>query len=174
MSESQVSLFSGNWWLTVFFVGLGIHLIAAYVKPRLDRLGGWTSRSWANRNERRTHERQVRIDRLRRDETARWAAGHHELRLRIRSVGFLVEMGLLFLLGSYYPLRQDSTPIPHLYGVAKIAVLLIAIIAAFAAADDWFDAMRVEAELDAALKARDEAKAPDARGADSDDSTPEI
>jgi hypothetical protein len=113
MSAQTSALLSRDWWLSVFVVGLGINLIASYLRPQLDRMGGWVSGSWAGRNQRRARERSARgltcTDATRRP---RWAAGQHELRCRIRSLEFLVQGALFFSAMVVLYVARDHIPKP--------------------------------------------------------------
>jgi hypothetical protein len=93
--EGHATIFSREWWITVFLVGLGIHLLASYLKPRLDQIGGWFSRSWANRNEVRAKARQKRIETFKRSRMAQANATTEEFRAHLAG---LERMGLALLL----------------------------------------------------------------------------
>jgi hypothetical protein len=99
--ESSAPILSREWWLTVVVVGLGIHLLASYLKPRLDQAGGWFSRSWALRNEKRKRERQARIEVLKSNEDARRKAQMDEFRHRLdvlRHSSYWIIAGLTMIL----------------------------------------------------------------------------
>jgi hypothetical protein len=179
MTEGHATLFTREWWITVFLVGLGIHLCAQYLKPRLDQIGGWFSRSWATRNKRRAHERQVRIDQLRRDETARWLVVQKEFRRRLQGLFFL---GLsLFFCVLYVGLEvgsirrhviEPSLPMARFGKIPEVICLLAALLAIFPVLDTHFDASRISAELREALDKRDETKTPSAGNDDPEDILP--
>ena len=59
---SGPSVFSLEWWLTVVVLSVALNLVAAYLKPHLDRLGGHVSTRWAQRNARESAERERRIE----------------------------------------------------------------------------------------------------------------
>ena len=59
---SGPSLFTLEWWFTVVFLSVALNLVAAYLKPSLDRFGGRISTRWAERNSRRVEEREARIE----------------------------------------------------------------------------------------------------------------
>jgi|ERR1700730_448218 len=98
MAEAHATIFSREWWITVFLVGLAIHLLASYLKPRLDQIGGWFSRSWANRNEARAKARQKRIDALKRSPRAKANATTEEFRARLAGIERIAVALMCFML----------------------------------------------------------------------------
>jgi hypothetical protein len=100
MPEGHAMMLTCEWWLSAFLMGLGIHLIALHLKPRLDQLGGWLSRSWATRNQGCARARQKRIDALKRSRDAKIEATIEEFRLRLSSLQwiFVACLSLLILI----------------------------------------------------------------------------
>jgi hypothetical protein len=147
----QTQLLSREWWVSVFVVGLVIHLLASYLKPQLDRMGGWVSKSWATRNKRLSDDRRVRIAVYLHNETERSAAAFRELRLRILSLWLLAQVIVLALglLGIYFSLIHGGKPITHprIWKSGAQVVLLGMIWLIFKAADTNSDAMRMADEL---------------------------
>ncbi len=173
MAEGHATLFTREWWITVFLVGLGIHLCASYLKPHLDQIGGWFSRSWATRNKTRAHERRVRIDRLRCDETARWVAAQVEIRQRLQALTaltFVIVLGL-FLAGLEY-LRHIQAPIPIRAEVLETVLLLFILVTTLAGMTLQGRATNIENELREALDKRDETKTPGAANDDPENILP--
>src|SRR5450759_5203132 len=97
MGEGHVSMFSREWWIAVALVGVVIHLTASYLKPRLDQIGGWLSRSWANRNALRAKERQERIEQLKEDTEARREATEEEFRELLHGIAMLLAGCVCFI-----------------------------------------------------------------------------
>lgn len=124
MAEAHATIFSREWWITVFLVGLGIHLLASYLKPRLDQIGGWFSRSWASRNEARAKERQIKIDALKRSRTAKANATTEEFRARLLSlqwIAFSIVGFLVIIVDALFPYRPKWDAAVFLI----IAILLV-------------------------------------------------
>ncbi|MHB8218179.1 MAG: hypothetical protein ACYDDS_19060 [Candidatus Sulfotelmatobacter sp.] len=167
MAEGHTTLFTREWWITVFLVGLVIHLLASYLKPRLDQAGGWFSRSWATRNKRHAHERQLRIDRLRSDETARWVARQEEIRYHLRALKALAFTILMVVFLFYFEyLRHISTPFPVHAKILYVLMVFIAFITPFESINYTARAANLEAELREALEKGDETKNPNAENDD--------
>jgi hypothetical protein len=160
--------FTGEWWITVVVAGVVINILAAYLKPRLDQIGGWFSRSWTSRTKRRAHERQVRIDRLARDETARWAAAQEEIRSRFQELSALGLMILLCMfLGFVLEYVHTDSPsqlvkLPSWVAIAIAGLAFLALLAEFAAMSAHTSATNLKAELREALDKRDETRTPSA------------
>lgn len=145
-------MWSVEWWTGVVVVGVGVHLLAAYLKPRLDRVGGWLSRSWAARNEKRTRARLARIDLLKRDDGARLAASFGEIRYRVRSVQFLLLSVLFIGIGTL--VGQGSMVVVGGWvfrgcGIGALLTMLLAL-------DDHSEAMQISRELSMALSEKEE------------------
>lgn len=150
MNEGSAPLFSGTWWLTVFTVGLGIHLVASYLKPLLDQVGGWVSRSWAARSEKRSRERADRIAKLRCDEKARQQAILREFRYRLRSLIILGEAIFCFVVA--FGFRQIAPQIANVghrlaYLRMSVASELLGIIVLFGMIDHLAEIIKISSEL---------------------------
>lgn len=61
MSEGSGKLWSREWWFSVVLIGVAIHLLASYLKPRVDQVARRVSLWWATRNQARSVERAKRI-----------------------------------------------------------------------------------------------------------------
>lgn len=97
MAETQATIFSREWWITVALVGVGIHLAASYLKPRLDQIGGWFSGSWANRNAARSKARQERIERFKNSAEEVRDATEEEFRDILYAILMAVFGGIAFI-----------------------------------------------------------------------------
>lgn len=162
MNEAQVPILSREWWLTVVIVGLVIHLLASYLKPQLDRVGGKLSRAWSTRNAVRAREHEARVELLRRNESRKWMAAYDELRARIMAVTALVYAlsclvgALLFALLEYRARTEPPTKPPIILRVMAVTLALIAAAAGFAFQGRHDEAERIQSELSEALETPDE------------------
>ena len=95
MTDFLSSLSSPSWWLGVVIVGLLINLIAAYLKPRLDRWLGGSSRWWETRTEKRRRARQARIRKLRESQHEQTMAALEALRSALLGVVLLMMAAIL-------------------------------------------------------------------------------
>lgn len=136
----------------VVVAGVAVHLLAAYLKPRVDRIGAWTSRSWSTRSEKLARLRLARITELRRDETAKLMAIAGELRCRIRATQFMF-LAISFAGGAIA--WQLISPWSFLNIVGDIAFVLSILLLLFGLYDHA-EAMRIEAELYEATKAKED------------------
>lgn len=165
MNEAPAHLLSLEWWLTVVVVGIGVHLAASYLKPRLDKAGGWFSKTWAMRSKKRAYERQLRVALLRGSESRRLMAAQEEMRHLLTAV-LLGVMTVLFLLACFfvaYMLQMLTAighppPSPHLHIIAILPflALLISFGCSIRAIDNQFDAVRIASELREALRTLEE------------------
>lgn len=142
-------ILSRQWWLSVFLVGIGIHLCASYLKPRLDKLGGWVSRSWATRNAVVAKERCERIDKLTRSRKTRLDAVTEEFRALLSG---LMWMGLCcssYLL-ALFPVPSSSSDShkcdPHKCAFELVS-LLIGSVGLASGIFHWKRAIKIQIEL---------------------------
>ena len=153
MAEGHATLFTREWWITVVLVGLGIHLLASYLKPRLDQIGGWFSRSWAARNEAHAKELQERIDQLKRSRTARVNATTEEFRARLSGIQWAVLSLVSFIL----VVLVGTLPRPHSKWL-DIVTLLLGGLAFTLAINDYRNAIYFRIEMLQAEKQQLEAE----------------
>jgi MFS family permease len=90
---SGLTTFTG--WIGVVIVGILASLVAAYLKPRLDRVLSSISYRWATRTEERRRQRTLRIELLKNNHLAQIQVRMDEMAFRIMSVLLLI-MGLAF------------------------------------------------------------------------------
>jgi len=141
-------MLSIEWLMSVVVVGVAVHLLAAYVKPRLDRLGSWASRSWAARSERRQQSRMARIALLKASERARFDTAVHELRCRIRATHFILSsfvfVGFAGTTIAIAPVVIPTVTLARIvfgvFGVLAVLTLLLAL-------DDHVEAMQTQSEM---------------------------
>jgi hypothetical protein len=154
MSEAHARIFSLEWWLTVVFVGLAIHLLAEYLKPHLDHIGGRLIRSWATRNAVRAHKRQLRIELLREDESRRLMAAQQEVRQRLIAImlSVLAGWGMLVLFFGSYLIQLEGMPKPTLLPIKLLMMMMFLGLPflLYGAMDTYYDAIRIGGELDEA------------------------
>ena len=74
------------WWFSVVAVGAAVNVLAAYLKPALDRLGSLVSTRWSQRTERLRAERRERIRRLQASEGERLLATIEVVNKRVEAV----------------------------------------------------------------------------------------
>jgi hypothetical protein len=154
MAEAHATMFTREWWITVFLVGLGIHLLASYLKPRLDQIGGWFSRSWANRNKARAKERQKRIDTLKQSPRTKADAITEEFRARLAGLERLTVALMSFML-----LVVLATVFPHPRPVGlDLAITIAAAIAFFLSLNEFSKANNLNSERREAQKQKLEAQ----------------
>ena len=96
MDEFANSVSSLSWWLGVVVVGIVLNVVAAYLKPRLDKLFSTMSSSWRNRSEKRFSERKRLADELRNDKHQQILILGEETRARIRGIAAFI-LSLMFL-----------------------------------------------------------------------------
>ncbi|SRR6266567_711338 len=154
MAEGHATLFTREWWITVFLVGLAIHLLASYLKPRLDQIGGWFSRSWANRNEARANARQKRIDALKLSPRAKANATTEEFRARLAGIERIAVALMCFVL-----LIVLATVFPHIQpNGLHVAVTIGAAIAFLLSLNEFSKANNLDSEAREAEKQQLEAE----------------
>jgi hypothetical protein len=149
MSEADVSMLSLKWWVSVFFSGLFIHIVASYLKPVLDLMGGRLSRTWAERNAKRAEVRVARIAELRSSEKARWAASFKEISNGLTAIQFLALSLILTLafLGIAVLVFNKTFPHPTLLLVFMILCSLVGSVASFLSIDAMLTATKIRIEL---------------------------
>ena len=152
--EGHATIFSREWWITVFLVGLAIHLLASYLKPRLDQIGGWFSRSWASRNGARAKARQKRIDTFKQSRRARANATIEEFRAHL---GGLKWMGMALTLFVLFAVLAIVVPHPKA-NVLDLAIIIFATIGVFLSLNEFSKANNLYGEMREAEKQKLDAK----------------
>jgi hypothetical protein len=152
MAEDAIPMFTRQWLFSVLLVGLLIHLLASYLRPWLDRIGGWLSRSWSNRNRLRAEARQERIEKFKRSRMARWEATVDEFRALLSAValtGFactcLLAVGLTFIIPQHHPN-------PRTIDIVDVFLLVSGFGCVLFAADSWRTATFIRIEMILATK----------------------
>ena len=84
------AILSWEWWFTVVVLSVVLNLVAAYLKPRLDRAGGRFSARWAQRNVAKRHEREQRIERASKSQLAYITLRFAASRARVEGCGLLL------------------------------------------------------------------------------------
>ena len=92
------SLFTMEWWLTVVVLSVALNLVAAYLKPRLDQVGGRISTRWAQQNAQRAEKRETRIEWAGRSDMNYITHRFRAVQARLHGVGNMF-FAVLFMLG---------------------------------------------------------------------------
>jgi Flp pilus assembly protein TadB len=149
MTESPISTWSVEWWASVVGVGIAVHLLAAYLKPRIDRIGARTSRAWAARNEERARARLARIDDLRRKEARRLVAAFEGLRCYMRSIKYFL-FAIAYCFVGFLAIMMHALPVASVSGIMALLSILLSI-------SSERNARRIhQAELTEALESKDD------------------
>ena len=160
MSEAPAHLLSLEWWLTVVVVGIGVHLAASYLKPRLDKAGGRVFRAWATHNAERARKRQLRVELLRSSESRRLMAAQENMHHLLTAVllGVLTVVALLssffltYLIQVMMTIAQPSpSPYPPRISMLPLLLLLIAFVFSIRAINNLVEAKKIASELGEAL-----------------------
>jgi hypothetical protein len=142
-------MWSFHWWLSVVVVGVTIHLLAAYLKPRLDRFGNWISQKSSARTRARRQALLEAIELLRRDRAARYAAHFEEMRYRLRGLQHFVMAGWFFACGAVLAITSKPRPSePPILEYVSIGVTVIAIVYVMVGFDNLVEAYGLQTNLD--------------------------
>jgi hypothetical protein len=156
MSQSEGELWSREWWLSVVLIGVVVHLLASYLKPRLDHTASRLALWWATRTEKKRTGREARIDELRSSSEKRILASVAELRCRMRS-SQSVFFSVVFLAMAFI-VKNMNTPLAFPVSIALMALFFIGWWSGFS---DLLRAVRLKTEVAEALESPEESRQSD-------------
>jgi hypothetical protein len=147
MSEGSGRLWSREWWLSAVLIGVAVHLLASYLKPRIDLIARRATLWWATRSQDRRVERAKRIRFLQLNFEDRMAARLAGLQLRLSSIESQMFM-VAFAFLSLFALKQATFP----YWVSVVCMGL-AMMYGSLSISGYIRASRIAGELREALGA---------------------
>lgn len=133
MSGLSSDLLSPSWWFTVIVAGLLVNILAAYLKPRLDRVFARFSQRMLQRTEAVQAARAQSIARLRSSSTELVLEAVRETRLRLAG---LLQLNLGFLGMLFYYFLPPAEVAAHSAAVSAM-LTFSGILVALALRNGW-------------------------------------
>lgn len=100
MSDLMKQVSSLSWWIGVVFVGILVSLIASYIKPRTDRILGFCSARYREKNNRNEEAKSREIELLRHSEHEQIMRMHSVNYRRLQAIGIQLVAVCLILLSA--------------------------------------------------------------------------
>jgi membrane protein implicated in regulation of membrane protease activity len=127
-----------SWWVGVVIVGIVLNVVAAYLKPLMDRVGSRTSTRWKSRTERLQRERNERIAALSQNTDDQILTALNSLRYQHESsfsLALATNLMALVIMGVCVSLLPEQKTPGILGYFCSITIILVSIMATFSLID---------------------------------------
>jgi len=130
-------------WLSVVLIGVAVHLVAAYLKPRLDRFSSRTALWWTTRTDKRSADREARLHELK-------DSSERRLQARLAALGFRIGgvQSMMFAAFSFFMFTVRSGFPRSVLFPASILLAVLFLLSALAALSEFWKAARMEGEVE--------------------------
>jgi hypothetical protein len=106
MKEFFDSVQTLYWWISVFVVGLGINLLSAYLKPRIDNWLVDSSSWWRSKSRKRIESRERLVKKLSENPNEELLLWLEMISRKIDGIGFIVAGSAVFVMSGVFVVME--------------------------------------------------------------------